>query len=88
MAWLTLMRELAPQSKDGEFARPSYAFAASIGDPGFPVESGRYHLYVGNVSPCLATECVHCSGRGMPGALWTCTPLWLQGRVWGCVGSS
>lgn len=37
LAWLTLMRELAPQSKDGAFQRPSYAYAASIGDPGFPV---------------------------------------------------
>jgi hypothetical protein len=37
LAWQTLMRELAPQSPDGSYARPSYTFNSAIGDPGFPV---------------------------------------------------
>ena len=35
--WLTLMRELAPQSETGAFLRSSYAFHHDIGtDPNFP----------------------------------------------------
>ena len=29
LAWATLMRELAPQSKDGDYARPSYGFTGA-----------------------------------------------------------
>ncbi len=49
LGWLTLMRELAPQSKDGAFTRPTYAFDANIGDPAFPVESER--------TPALLHQC-------------------------------
>ncbi|GAB4820715.1 hypothetical protein N2152v2_007761 [Parachlorella kessleri] len=45
------MRELAPQSKDGDFVRPTYAFDGTIGEPNFPIESGRYHMFVGNPCP-------------------------------------
>lgn len=38
LAWLTLMQELAPQSKDGEFKRPAYTFNDRIGNAAFPVE--------------------------------------------------
>lgn len=50
-AWQTLMTELAPQSKDGQYKRPSYSFQGRLGSPEFPLEPGRYHLYVGNPCP-------------------------------------
>ncbi|KAL3140007.1 hypothetical protein ABBQ38_004290 [Trebouxia sp. C0009 RCD-2024] len=50
-AWQTMMKELAPQTADGSYSRPSYDFQARIGDPNFPVESGRYHIYIGNACP-------------------------------------
>ncbi len=36
-AWQVFMRELAPQSRDGAYARPAYTFTARIGDPQHPV---------------------------------------------------
>lgn len=46
-------RRAAPavQSKDGTYQRPSYSFKDQLGSPGFPLEKGRYHLYVGNACP-------------------------------------
>ena len=41
----------AVQSKDGTYQRPSYSFKDQLGSPGFPLEKGRYHLYVGNACP-------------------------------------
>eukprot|EP01026_Neomeris_dumetosa_P057869 TRINITY_DN53501_c0_g1_i12.p1 TRINITY_DN53501_c0_g1~~TRINITY_DN53501_c0_g1_i12.p1 ORF type:complete len:415 (-),score=38.34 TRINITY_DN53501_c0_g1_i12:610-1854(-) len=52
LAWQIMMKELAPQSTKGEYKRPGYDFQAQIGeDPRFPVEAGRYHVYVGNACP-------------------------------------
>jgi len=45
------MTELAPQSKDGSYVRPSYTFNGQLGSPPFPLEEGRYHVYVGNACP-------------------------------------
>ena len=53
-AWQTMVTELAPQSRDGEYRRPKYAFDGAIAeDPKakFPSVSGRYVLYVGNACP-------------------------------------
>jgi len=53
-AWQTMMTELAPQSRDGEYQRPKYAFDGAIAeDPvgRFPSVSGRYVLYLGNACP-------------------------------------
>uniref|UniRef100_A0A7S0WJ40 GST C-terminal domain-containing protein n=1 Tax=Chlamydomonas leiostraca TaxID=1034604 RepID=A0A7S0WJ40_9CHLO len=50
-AWQTMVKELAPQSKDGAYKRPSYKFTGRVGDAQFPAESGRYHLYAGNACP-------------------------------------
>lgn len=36
-AWQTMMKELAPQTADGSYSRPSYDFQAKIGDADFPV---------------------------------------------------
>lgn len=36
-AWQTMMKELAPQTADGSYSRPSYDFQAQIGDANFPV---------------------------------------------------
>ena len=36
-AWELMMKELAPQSSDGDYTRPSYGYIHSIGEPGFPV---------------------------------------------------
>eukprot|EP00882_Tetradesmus_deserticola_P014725 GHRQ01015671.1.p1 GENE.GHRQ01015671.1~~GHRQ01015671.1.p1 ORF type:complete len:191 (+),score=38.88 GHRQ01015671.1:145-717(+) len=51
LAWETMVRELAPQDNSGSYTRPANAFNERIGSPRFPVESGRYHLYVGNACP-------------------------------------
>ncbi len=53
--WLRFMTELAPRDKTtGDYKRPTYGFdnAISLDDTAeFPVEQGRYHLYVGNPCP-------------------------------------
>eukprot|EP00752_Nemacystus_decipiens_P011878 g10533.t1 len=49
--WLQMMRELAPQSPEGSYVRPSYGFRGWIGRGMFPQEVGRYHIYVGNTCP-------------------------------------
>lgn len=49
--WLTFMRELAPQSDNGSYSRPKYAFQHRIGDKDFPFESGRYAVYLGGPCP-------------------------------------
>lgn len=49
--WLVFMNELAPQSKDGAYKRPGYAFNGRVGSFEFPVEAGRYVLYLGNPCP-------------------------------------
>ena len=49
--WLRFMTELAPQDNTGSYKRPSYGFDNCIGDVNFPIESGRYHIYVGNPCP-------------------------------------
>ncbi|KAG2434518.1 hypothetical protein HYH02_012185 [Chlamydomonas schloesseri] len=51
LAWAAMMRELAPQSKDGSYTRPGYAFGGRLGEAQFPAEAGRYHLYLGNACP-------------------------------------
>ena len=38
-------------SKDGAFVRASSSFRSRIGDPGFPPEGGRYHLFTGPSCP-------------------------------------
>ncbi len=65
LAWTTLMRELAPQSKDGDYVRPSYGFTGEIGTAEFPEEPNRYHLYAGAACPwCHRVELVR-SVRGL-----------------------
>jgi hypothetical protein len=46
-----MMTELAPQDKSGNYQRPKYGFGGTIGSQTFPVEAGRYHVYVGNPCP-------------------------------------
>ena len=53
--WMRFMTELAPRDKTtGDYKRPTYGFDNAIsGDETaeFPIEAGRYHLYVGNPCP-------------------------------------
>lgn len=53
--WLRFMTELAPRDKTtGDYKRPTYGFDNAISNDDtaeFPVEKGRYHLYVGNPCP-------------------------------------
>ena len=44
LAWETMMKELAPQTKDGSYARPTYNLKGVIGSPDFPVSSVPYSL--------------------------------------------
>ena len=47
------MVELAPQDKNGSYQRPKYPFqgGGTIGSQQYPIESNRYHVYVGNPCP-------------------------------------
>ena len=52
--WGTMLGELAPQSKDGEYVRPAPQ-TGGTGDTHWPTElpptRGRYHVYLGNACP-------------------------------------
>lgn len=41
-----MMKELAPQTADGSYSRPSYDFQARIGDADFPVGSRLLYYFV------------------------------------------
>lgn len=60
LAWTALMKELAPQSKDGQYIRPSYDFKGKIGTHTVECdEPGRFHLYAGKACPwCHRVELV------------------------------
>ena len=47
--WKRFMTELAPQDQTGNYQRPTYGLAGTIGSIEFPVEVGRYHIYVVSV---------------------------------------
>jgi putative glutathione S-transferase len=49
--WKIFMTELAPQSKDGTYERPTYQTKGWIGLDEFSDEHDRYHLYLGNPCP-------------------------------------
>uniref|UniRef100_A0A7S1JF65 GST C-terminal domain-containing protein n=1 Tax=Eutreptiella gymnastica TaxID=73025 RepID=A0A7S1JF65_9EUGL len=49
--WSRMMAELAPQDKTGAYQRPTYGFQEEIGTSAHPLESGRYHVYLGNPCP-------------------------------------
>ena len=63
--WLTFMRELAPQSSDGMYKRPSYSFQHRIGDADFPAQPGRYFLYLGNPCPWCHRVAMAVALRGL-----------------------
>ncbi|KAK9809858.1 hypothetical protein WJX72_000438 [[Myrmecia] bisecta] len=67
LAWETMMRELAPQTADGSYSRPTATFTSRIGSAGFPAESGRYHLYVGNACPWCHRVLLALVLRGLTG---------------------
>ena len=46
LAWKTMMKELAPQTADGSYSRPSYDFQARIGDANFPVSQASQWPYL------------------------------------------
>lgn len=56
IAWQAMVRELAPQRRDGAYVRPGYAFADRISAANAEQAAGassspRYVLYVGNACP-------------------------------------
>jgi len=67
-AWLTFMRELAPQSKDGGYTRPTYTFQNQIGERDFPAEPGRYVVYLGEL---LAQRRTHVLGGTLYHSLYS-----------------
>jgi len=50
-AWKIMVSELAPQSKSGDYIRPTYGFQGKLGTSEHPAVPGRYQLYVGNACP-------------------------------------
>ncbi|CAM9465537.1 unnamed protein product [Discosporangium mesarthrocarpum] len=67
--WLQMMRELAPQTPDGSYIRPSYGFRGWIGRGDFPEEEGRYHVYVGNACPWCHRVTLAIVMRGLGGSV-------------------
>jgi len=66
LAWQTMVRELAPQRKDGAYVRPGYAFSARVGSASHPaVSGGRYALYAGNACPWCHRVLLALALRGM-----------------------
>ena len=57
-AWTQFMTELAPQSKDGSYQRPSYSFSVKE-QKNIVDEPGRYHIYVGNPCPVSTHTYIH-----------------------------
>jgi putative glutathione S-transferase len=49
--WERMLTELAPRDDGGGYQRPKAAFDGCIGSESHPVESGRYHVYLGNPCP-------------------------------------
>ena len=50
--WKTMLSELAPQSADGAYVRPAPQLGTDAAWPAdLPLESGRYHAYLGNACP-------------------------------------
>ena len=56
-----LLVELAPQDENGAYARTGYNIkSGNLGDENFPIEQGRYHIYVGNPCPwCHRVQLAH-----------------------------
>ena len=44
-------QDFAKRNEKGSYVRPTTAFRNQIGDPGFPAETGRYHLIVAHACP-------------------------------------
>ncbi|CAM9571059.1 unnamed protein product [Chrysoparadoxa australica] len=63
--WKLMMQELAPQSPEGDYVRPGYGFTATIGEPDLPVESGRYHVFLGNACPWCHRISIAIALRGL-----------------------
>jgi len=52
LLWTRFMVELAPQDREGNYQRPQYPFQGkTIGSQQHPIETNRYHVYVGNPCP-------------------------------------
>lgn len=64
-AWSFLVRELAPQDKTGMYVRPKYAFSHPMPSADFPLERGRYVLYVGNACPWCHRVLLALAARGL-----------------------
>ena len=59
LAWKTMMKELAPQTADGSYSRPSYDFQARIGDANFPVSQASQCSYLCLFSALVDPQCPH-----------------------------
>lgn len=73
-AWQTMMKELAPQTADGSYSRPSYDFQARIGDSNFPVSHCRHDSLklMASMPPCMSA-----AGRvrSVSHLHWQCLPV-------------
>ena len=59
--WTKLLVELAPQDENGSYKRTGYNIkTGELGSDMFPIEKGRYHIYVGNPCPwCHRVNLAH-----------------------------
>jgi putative glutathione S-transferase len=65
-AWETMMAELAPQSRDGAYVRPTDTLSAPVVAPAAP---GRYVLYVGPACPWCHRATLTLALRGLGDAV-------------------
>lgn len=71
-AWQTMMNELAPHTKDGSYARPTYTFSSEIGTAQFPVSACSRFCGCHHYAALGASACAH-------SAAWCCLVRPAQG---------
>ena len=70
--WFTMLRELAPQSRDGAYVRPAPQTGSGASWPAaLPMVGGRYHVYVGNACPWCHRVSAALALRNLDGAIST-----------------
>jgi putative glutathione S-transferase len=67
--WQVMMANLAPRDRAGSYVRPESEFRYSLGSEQYPLEPGRYRLYVGWSCPWAHRTMVVRSLKGLEDAI-------------------
>jgi len=63
--WQADWQPVQSKDKDGRFVRQESSFRHQIGDPEFPAEAGRYHLYVAYICPWASRTLMALTLKGL-----------------------